>query len=137
MLLNTDEQEITVLGNLGKEEPQELYKIQLGASVPGIAASSLTDMKLMHNNRLLTLSTDGKVSVFKVGKVDYTLLKEFDLRSIRQLSQGVQFVSLGVDDSGASDFFCVSTLRLHDKVECLDSIAILELDSQNNVKFVG
>ena len=111
MLVNTDEQEITVFGNLGKDEPLELYKISIGNDSPSKTYHRLTDMKFVKKNRLITLSIEGKLSVFMVTKLEHHLLKEFDLRTLRQFNSGSSFVSLGVDNSGGSDFICVSTQK--------------------------
>jgi len=83
MLVNTDELEITVFGNLAKNEPQELYKISFDSSIQGKTQPQITDMKFLSKNRLVTLSTEGKITVFSITKSEHILLKEFELKSLR------------------------------------------------------
>lgn len=121
LFVNTNENEITMFSNLDQEEPLEVHKIT------DIDGDRLISMRTMYNSRLITLSKDGKLSLFRYNDNKATLLSRMNMNYGRPQKLREVYLSMGV-----SDLFTNYIILTTKKKSKLVKFVLLNLDDSNN-----
>lgn len=123
LFVNTDEHEITMFSNLKslESEPKEIFKI---SDIPG---DRLISMKTMYNSRLVTLSKDGHLNLYRYNDSSASLLSRMNMNYGRPQKLREVYVSMGVSDNFTN--FIVLAAKKKSK---LSKIVLLGLDDSHN-----
>lgn len=139
LFVNTDEFEITAFGDLEKDTPRQLFIIENISKGQSNQEEDIfiTDMKCLSQNRLVTLTSDGKISLYTYSNSAYSLVNEFDLKSDRTHLGTDSYVSLGVDSTQKLDMLCVSSKDDSQLNNTLGKMMVLEIGSNEKISVVS
>ena len=137
LFVNTDEFEVTAFGKLEGETPTELFKIDNISNGIKVGDSKLTDIKCVSKNKFVTLTSDGKLSLYLYSANEYKLIKEHDLSTARNRPSNEQFVSIGADSTFKSGLIAVSTEVDSSVKKVLSRILLLDISDTGSFSVLG
>ena len=91
----------------------------------------------MSGERLVTLTTDGKVQVYTYGSSNYKLVTELNLKTHRTHNSQDSYTSLGVDTTGRLDYLLVSCEDNRQQNGTLSKFVLLEINSSGALEVVS
>lgn len=121
LFVNTNPLEITMYSNLESEEPTEVHKIT------NIDGDRLISMKVMFNSRLITLSKNGNLNLFRYTTESANLISKINMNYGRPQKLRENYCSMGVSDD-YTNYIILSTK----KKSRLGKIVLMGLDDDQN-----